>query len=202
MRADQHVSVIHNGVSDCFQPMAADDGNFPAADRPFALFVGQRDGYKNFSLALRALEYLPDLTLHCVGGGSLQPEELACISEGTRARVRHLGFVDDMQLNLLYNRAHCLIYPSAYEGFGIPVLEAMRAGCPVVGVKCKAVEEVAGQALILSEDSSDPVALATAIERLYELGTRERLKALGMTRSHEFSWDRCFEQTVAIYRNI
>ena len=201
VRADQRVSVIHNGVSDLFCPLA-DDGALASQDRPFALFVGQRGGYKNFSLALRALEHLPELMLHCVGGGALLPAELAGVSEGTRARVRHLGFVDDARLNMLYNQAHCLIYPSAYEGFGIPVLEAMRAGCPVVSVNCKAVMEVGGPALSVSEDPHDPVALARAVERLHDRGTRTMLRDLGLNRSKQFSWDRCFKQTMATYHNL
>lgn len=166
------------------------------------LFVGQRAGYKNFQLALRALETLPDLELQCVGGGHLSPNELAGISDNARRRVRHLGFVSDEQLNTLYNQAHCLLYPSAYEGFGIPVLEAMRAGCPVVCIDCEAVVEVGGTALVMSEDSTDPIALASAVQRLNASDTRARLRAMGIARSNQFSWDRCFEQTLAVYRSL
>jgi mannosyltransferase len=90
------------------------------------------------------MELLPDFELHCVGGGPLQPSELAGIPDSVIRRVRHVGFVDDETLNELYNQAVCLLYPSSYEGFGIPVVEAMRAGCPVVSVACKAVMEVGG----------------------------------------------------------
>lgn len=200
IRADQQVSVIHNGVSDIFRLLPPAEP--PLESRPFMLFVGQRGGYKNFLLALRALEHLPDVELHCVGGGALQAEELAGLPEATRGRVRHLGFVDDEQLNALYNRAHCLLYPSAYEGFGIPVLEAMRAGCPVVSVDCKAVMEVGGEALCVSEDPQDPVALARAVMRTSETGMRARLRGLGLQRSQQFSWDRCFNQTLAVYHSL
>lgn len=202
VRDDQRVSVIHNGVADLFRPVADDNTDSTRANRPFALFIGHRGGYKNFSLALRALERLPDLTLHCVGGGPLQPAELACVPENTRARVKHLGFVDDEHLNMLYNKAYCLIYPSTYEGFGIPVLEAMRAGCPVVSVNCKAVVEVGGAALVVSADPTDPGSLASAINRLNDRNTRATLRDLGLSRSQQFSWDRCFEQTRKIYQTL
>lgn len=203
LRADQQVSVIHNGVSELFRPLQSyGPGTSLPTGRPFMLFVGQRAGYKNFRLALQALETLPDLELHCVGGGDLQPAELTFISEATRSRVRHLGFVDDEQLNVLYNHAYCLLYPSAYEGFGIPVLEAMQAGCPVVSVDCKAVMEVGGPVLQVSHDASDPLALADAVRQLEAFGRRAELRGMGIARSGEFSWDKCFEQTLDVYRSF
>lgn len=203
VRADQQVSVIHNGVSTLFRPLySSRAGASLPTGRAFMLFVGQRAGYKNFRLALQALESLPDLELHCVGSGDLQPEEFAGISEATRARVRYLGFVDDEQLNALYNDAYCLLYPSAYEGFGIPVLEAMKAGCPVVSVDCKAVVEVGGPALLVSQDASDPLALVDAIRQLESSSRRTELQDMGIERSSQFSWDRCFEQTLDVYRTF
>lgn len=203
VRSDQQVSVIHNGVSELFRPLQSScAGTGLPTGRPFMLFVGQRAGYKNFRLALQALEILPDLELHCVGGGDLQPEELAEISEATRSRVRHLGFVDDEQLNSLYNHAYCLLYPSAYEGFGIPVLEAMKAGCPVVCVDCKAVVEVGGPALQVSQHASDPTALADAILQLEDSRRRTELRVMGIAHSGQFSWNKCFEQTLDVYRSF
>lgn len=199
IRSDQRVSVIHNGVSEVFCLL---DASQEMESRPYILFIGQRGGYKNFDLALRALSLLPDLELHCVGGGPMRGEELASVDVSTQVRVRHLGFVSDEQLNKLYNSAFCLIYPSSYEGFGIPVLEAMRAGCPVVSIDCKAVVEVGGAALCVSEHSSDPAALAQAVLRLGDNEERKRLRALGLTRSQQFSWDKCFAQTLAVYRSL
>jgi mannosyltransferase len=199
LRSDQQVSVIHNGVSDLFRLL---DAKTEVGNRPYMLFIGQRGGYKNFDLALRALSLLPELELHCVGGGPMRSEELAGIDLATQERVRHLGFVRDEQLNELYNDAFCLLYPSSYEGFGIPVLEAMRAGCPVVSIDCKAVVEVGGDALCVSEHESDPEALAQAVLRLFDNEEREHLRAIGLSLSQQFSWDQCFEQTLAVYRSL
>jgi mannosyltransferase len=116
--------------------------------------------------------------------------------------VRYLGFVRDEQLNELYNSAFCLLYPSSYEGFGIPVLEAMRSGCPVVSIDSKAVVEIGGTALCVSEHVSDPAALAQAVLRLEDNEERKRIRALGLSRSLQFSWDKCFAQTLAVYRSL
>ena len=197
-RPDQRVSVIHNGVADVFRPLPSMQSGSCAT--PFVLFIGQRGGYKNFALAVQAMAHLPDVELHCVGGGPLLEAELAGVPAAVRQRVRHLGFVDDEQLNALYNRALCLLYPSAYEGFGIPVLEAMRAGCPVVAIDCRAVMEVGGPALCVSQDPNDPRALAQAVERTAAADTRASLRSLGLKRGQMFNWDRCFQETAAVYR--
>ena len=198
VRASQSVHVIYNGVSDDFKPMApVASGD---ASPPFILYVGQRGGYKNFALALAALALLPGLELHCVGGGPLQPAELAAVSAGTRARMRQLGAVSNQVLNTCYNQAQCLLYPSAYEGFGIPVIEAMRAGCPVVSIACKAVQEVGGQALTVAE--ATPGGLANAVLATLQAAHRSRVRALGLARAQQFSWDRNFSQTLAVYRSL
>lgn len=200
MRADQQISVIHNGVADSFHPLELEESS--AGAPPFLLFVGQRGGYKNFALTLAALAYLPDVHLHCVGGGPFSAAEFDGVPESIRARVRHLGFVNDPALNALYNRAQCLVYPSAYEGFGIPVLEAMRAGCPVVSLDCRAVVEVGGDALCVSDDAQDPAALARAVIRASGTVERARLRELGLTRSQQFSWDRCAQETQRVYETL
>jgi mannosyltransferase len=196
VRSDQTVHVIPNGVSNTFAPVAV----LPAA-RPFVLFVGERRGYKNFSLMLAGLEHLPDLELHCVGGGPLRDEEFTGYSPNLRARVRHLGFVTDDKLNFAYNQAVCLVYPSRYEGFGIPVVEAMKAGCPVVSVNCKAVIEIGGDALERLEQE-DPLALAAAVLRLCEPSHRAQRVSAGLQRATMYDWGRCHDQTLSVYRSL
>lgn len=191
----QSVHVIHNGVAEIFCPLA-----LPSPPTPYALYVGLRGGYKNFALALRAMEWLPDFELQCVGGGPMQPGELAGVPGSVASRVRHVGFVDDKTLNVLYNQAVCLIYPSSYEGFGIPVVEAMRAGCPVVCVKCKAVMEVGGDALTIA-DGYDPKSLANAIMKTVS-SDRCSIIEKGLFVSQNYSWDKTHSRTLDVYRSL
>lgn len=196
VRANQSLHVIHNGVSPLFHSIEV---NSPS--QPFVLFVGERRGYKNFALALDALSYLSDLELHCVGGGAFRATDFIGVSESVRKRVRHLGFVSEKELNEAYNKAVCLLYPSQYEGFGIPVVEAMRAGCPVVSINCKAVLEVGGEALEKTE-GEDPRALAECVKRLFGPDHRKIKIEAGLQRAQLFDWEQCHRQTVNIYRML
>ena len=192
----QAVHVIHNGVSEVFRPLSL--APVPA---PYVLYVGERQGYKNFTRLLAAMEFLPDLELYCVGGGDLRVEELAAAPAFAQHRIRHLGFVTDEALNEHYNRAFCLVYPSSYEGFGIPVVEAMRAGCPVVSTRCKAVLEVGSDALTVAADA-DPRAFADAVLRLNNAEYRNQVVSAGFEISRRFSWDRTHEGTLDVYRSL
>ena len=191
----QKIYVIHNGVDDIFNNLTLE----PPV-RPFVLFVGQRGGYKNFSLALAGMAFLPDLELQCVGGGPIRPEELKSVPDAVAKRVRHLGFVSDKELNILYNHALCLVYPSSYEGFGIPVVEAMRAGCPVVSMDCKAVLEVGRDALTIVPDR-DPRAMADAILKTAS-SERSSLIQKGLSVAQGYSWDATHCKTLEIYRSL
>ena len=192
----QTVHVIHNGVSEVFRPLAS-----APRSRPYVLFVGERRGYKNFAQLLAAMVFLPELELRCVGGGDLRPDEWASMPAGVRHRVRHMGFVSDDELNWHYNQAFCLVYPPSYEGFGIPVIEAMRAGCPVVSVQCKAVLEIGGSALTVASDA-EPRALADAVLRLTDPEYRNHAISKGFEVSMRFSWDLTHESTFAVYRSL
>jgi len=191
----QLVQVIHCGVSNEFIPTEKD-----ANVNPYILFVGQRSGYKNFELILRAMTYLPELKLYCVGGGPLLDGELSVVSQNVRQRVLHIGYVDNKALNVLYNNALCLVYPSKYEGFGIPVIEAMRAGCPVVSSACSAVMEVGGGALIVV-DGDDPKVMAQGVERA--LGSdRSHLIEKGFSIAANYSWEMTHKKTIDVYQNL
>lgn len=196
VRPEQTVHVIPHGVSEVYRPL--DDIECSSRD---LLFVGERRGYKNFRLLLEALALLPEHRVQCVGGGPLRPEEFEGISETVKSRVTHLGFVTDEELNGHYNRSAALVYPSAYEGFGIPVLEAMRAGCPVVAIDCKAVKEVGGPALIVASEST-PDAMSQAIQRLDDAAFRNATITSGLQRAACFSWQATHERTLQVYREL
>jgi mannosyltransferase len=190
---EQDVRVIHLAAGEEFRPI-----DIESSERPFILFVGRRGGYKNFEMVLQALAFLPDFELICVGGGTLRAEELANVDNSVRERVRQVGALSSVRLNELYNRATCLAYPSSYEGFGIPALEAMQAGCPVVSTKCKAVLEIGGDALTVAE--SDPVDLARCILQVTSASYRTMKIQAGLLIAGKYSWEDTYQRTLEVYR--
>jgi len=200
LRSDQKVHVVHCGVSDLFKPIAEGDRESNFEDPPYMLFVGQRGGYKNFKLALSTLAVLPDFELKCVGGGEFKKTEFEGIPGHVLSRVKHMGFIRDEELNILYTRAACLFYPSSHEGFGIPVIEAMKAGCPVVSINCKAILEIGGGALLMVPEQ-DPIALAGEVLRSV---SSERLHIVnrGIINADKYSWEIANKKTVEIYKEV
>ena len=118
---------------------------------------------------------------------------------GLERRVDFRGHVERDELAALYRGAQLLVFPSRYEGFGLPVLEAMASGTPVVATRAGAVPEVAGDAAVLV-DPGDPAALAAGMERA--LAERERLAAAGLERARMFSWAETARRTLEVYREL
>jgi glycosyltransferase involved in cell wall biosynthesis len=170
--------------------------------RPYILFVGARGGYKNFDSLLAAFatsrRLRADTNLVCFGGGAPSAAERQRLNDlGVSDCVRFTGG-DDKQLSLLYRNARLLVYPSLYEGFGLPVLEAMQQECPVMCYRSSSLPEVAGTAAeYIDPDFSEQLeALVFDDSRL------EQLKAQGLLQSRKFSWDKCAEETAALYRSV
>lgn len=199
------VRVIPMGVSENFQPLGLDSAK---PERPpttsasrYVLFVGDRRFYKNFPLAVRTLALLPEYSLVMVGGLSLVGTERRLLDRLIAGRYRHVGVLDGGALNAVYNHAHCLLYPSRYEGFGIPVLEAMRAGCPTVVAANSALIETSGRAGILIS-SDDPRDWAEAVVSLENGELRNRLLTAGLRHAHDYTWQRCYSKTLDFYRDV
>ncbi len=192
----ERLHVVHNGVGDSFFPL--DLSSDSEKDRPFVLFVGARGGYKNFSLVVEALARVPELGLVCVGGGPLNTNEMNLVVRYLGGKYHHLSDISDRELNNLYNRAYCLVYPSAYEGFGIPILEAMKAGCPVIAFNGSSVPEVAGDAaFLLSQLKIDD--LEGAFHKLEDHECRLNFIKKGLYRSNLFTWEKTFKETQKVY---
>jgi glycosyltransferase involved in cell wall biosynthesis len=194
---DAKIVVTPNGVDARFRP----DGDRNGADG-YLLFVGALQARKDPVTAIEALS-LVDAGLRLVLVGPDKGAERQSRDTVSRlrlnGRVEFTGHVEKDELASLYRDAEALVFPSRYEGFGLPVVEAMASGTPVVAAAAGAVPEVAGDAAILVEPG-DPVALAGGIERA--LADRERLVRAGLERAKRYSWARTAEQTLAAYREL
>jgi glycosyltransferase involved in cell wall biosynthesis len=181
---DEKIVVTPNGVDPAFTP----SNNVSSR---YVLFVGAVQERKNPLAALAAAEAVG---LPLVVAGPAKDATLARELERRGADVR--GYVEQEELVNLYRGAACLVLPSRYEGFGLPVLEAMACGTPVVAVPDPALREVAGDAAVWAEEYQ----LADGIRRA--LAERDRLVAAGLERSRLFTWERTARQTIAVYREV
>jgi glycosyltransferase involved in cell wall biosynthesis len=175
--------------------------------RPYIAYVGARVGYKNFVGLLRAFgvsRYLKgNFSIVCFGGGPLTAEERQEMDRAglQQDRVVLMNGADELLLSV-YRGAAAFVYPSLYEGFGLPPLEAMSAGCPVVCSRTSSLPEVCGDAAEYF-DPTQPEAIANSIERaVASNGRRQELISLGLKQIGKFSWDLCARQTAAVYEKV
>ena len=210
--APDRLTVAPLGVSDDFAPSAA--VALPGESRggvvaPFLLHVGDLHERRNLAVvvgavleARRRAGVPPALSLVLAGVDRGVAEGLSGIARDAHApeAVRHLGVVDETQLRLLYQTAAALVYPSRYEGFGLPVLEAMASGTPVIGSRAASIPEVLGNAGILV-DPEDARGWTDAIVRVVsDEDRRNAMRAAGLARAAEFTWARTARITLDVYR--
>ncbi|HEY9723232.1 MAG TPA: glycosyltransferase family 1 protein [Oscillatoriaceae cyanobacterium] len=173
---------------------------------PYVLYSGQSKPYKNQATLLRAFARLGRPELKLVFAGRIdpnQPHVEALIRElGLEHAVVRTGYLDEDELVALYHGASVFAFPSRYEGFGLPPLEAMAAGVPVVASRAASIPEVVGPAGILL-DPDDVVQWAEAIDQvLSDAALRDRLITAGHERVRLFSWDAAARDTLAVYREL
>ena len=167
-------------------------------DGPFVLQVGRIEPRKNQATALAAVERLDGVTL-VVAGLEREPSLTARLRASNRCRV--LGVVDQPTLELLYQRAVAVVVPSLYEGFGLPVLEAMTRGKIVVAARTSSLPEVAGDAAVFYDDPLDADQLASALRvALTDQAVRVPLMRAARERARQFTWDRTAEGVAAVIR--
>jgi glycosyltransferase involved in cell wall biosynthesis len=168
---------------------------------PYILFVGTLQPRKNISRLIDAFERLgqPDLSLVLAGGrGWLSgPIEQRLSASPARDRIRWLGYVPDNDLPALYGGAAAFVFPSLFEGFGMPVIEAMACGCPVVTSNRSSLPEVSGDAAILVDPQSVE-SILEGIQRALGHEERERRSKAGIDRVSGFTWREAAERTLAV----
>ncbi len=203
----ERTSVIHLGFDLMIAGGDRDEGEVLPMKKPFLLYVGTRGGHKNFLRLLEAYGASQQLracySLICFGGGPFDKEELSAIHRLglDRSQVRQLGG-DDRLLASLYTCASAFVYPSLYEGFGIPPLEAMSHDCPVICSNTSSIPEVVGDAGEYF-DPGEIDSIGAAIECVIKSkARREELIAKGRERRNCFGWDRCASETLDVYRKL
>jgi glycosyltransferase involved in cell wall biosynthesis len=178
---------------------------FALGDRPYFLFVGRPEPYKGLVRLIRAFAHTPDPAM-LVLAGALDPRypeaSEAVHALGLESRVRITGRAEEPVLEALYCDATAFVTLSRLEGFGLPPLEAMARGVPVVAGRCTVFPEVLGDAALLIDLESE-TSVALALEKVAgDPALRQRLAERGRERALTFTWERCAQATAAIYRRV
>jgi glycosyltransferase involved in cell wall biosynthesis len=201
----QRTEVIPLACSNSFRvtETGAELGLAPAIG-PYLLYVGMRRDYKNFRLLLEAYSHWgrqTEVSLITVGAPWSDKEAQYLESLGIADRVYLMTDVDDEVLCQLYNHASAFVYPSLYEGFGIPLLEAMACGCPIIASRIPSTVEVARECPIYFEPTESEDLMAAFDIAMLEGRASERARR-GIQHSKRFSWDESARQTLGVYRDV
>jgi glycosyltransferase involved in cell wall biosynthesis len=200
---EEKISVVYHG--DTFRDVKS---LIPPCHIPqkYVLYVGRRSFYKNFRFFAKAmipiLQQDTELYVLCIGGGKFRPDEIAYLeSLYMRDRFIQIG-VKDSHLAWLYNHAQAFVFPSLYEGFGIPVLEAFSCSCPVIAGNRSSLPEVAGDAAVYF-DPTDQDAMIQAVKSIiYDPQRKRDFVRRGKDRLAVFSWETTWNNTVDVYKKV
>lgn len=195
---EEKIEVIYHGCNKLPSPK-----KIKGLPRKYLLYIGGRGySYKNFNLVLQAMKIIverdKEQRLICAGGGSFADSEKNLIKKyKLESFIRQIQ-ATDAELAYLYSNAWCLVYPSFYEGFGFPILEAFSCGCPVILSNASSLPEVAGDAALYFEPR-DVEKMIDNIFSLSEQGIREQLIQKGKSRIELFSWKKTALETLKVY---
>jgi len=195
---ESRLEVIPEGKEHVFAA-EADEGiliKHALTGRPFLLAVSSQSPHKNFGAVVKALQILGETDFGVVIAGGTNPRVHARTG-ALPGSVKHVGYVSDGELRALYEHAAGFVHPAYYEGFGIPPLEAMALGCPVVVSKAASLPEVCGNAALYF-DPHNPADIADKIQRLMgDDALRRTLRCKGLERAERFSWTTCAAEVLA-----
>ncbi|MDB5249669.1 MAG: hypothetical protein JWQ40_4063 [Segetibacter sp.] len=202
--SEEKIEVIYLGSS---LEVTNNSTSQSSASKNYLLYVGNRSLYKNFSFCLNAIAPLllgnKDLKIICAGGGNFNKTEIELISTlKIGNKVEFVRVENDDTLVSLYSNALCFIFPSLYEGFGIPVLEAFSCGCPVVLSDKGSLPEVGGNAAVYC-DPDDADSISAAVESYIKNSSlRDENRRKGYERLKKFSWAKTSEETFNLYKTL
>ncbi len=199
------VQTIHQGISLRPELSRQDDAPVDLPTR-YILFVGGRQLYKNFYLFAEAMAYLmskdPELYLVCAGGGPLNDDELRFLKRlGINGRTRQY-WITDASLCQLYKRARAFVFPSLYEGFGLPVLESFLCGCPAILSRASSLPELGVDAAHYFEPKNYDSIVEALAKVVDDDGLRQKMIEKGVKRAALFSWDKTAEETKKVYMRM
>ncbi len=206
------VRVIYAGVEERFTPKGGAEeaavlrARYGLPEAPIVLTVGTLQPRKNHLRLVQAFAQVAERAVLVIAGGAgwnYEAVRREVRRLGLEGRVIFSGFVEDADLPALYRAATVFAYPALYEGFGLPVLEAMACGVPVVTANVSSLPEVTGPQAALLVDPLDVEALAAALARLLDdADLRAALRERGIARAARFSWQRAARETWALYREV
>lgn len=193
------ILVIYNGASDDFFVIKNELSRYTKNGEQFLVFVGNRVHYKNFFLACKVAAKA-NMTLKIVGC-KLTDTEIANTQQILGNDYEELGHISNKELNELYNKAFALLYPSSYEGFGLPIVEAQKSGCPVLALKNSSIEEIIGdKEQLIDSPSTDK--FIEQINKLNDDNYRLQIISEGIINAQKYSWDKTFQEYINLYNKI
>nr|WP_315418526.1 glycosyltransferase family 1 protein [uncultured Pedobacter sp.] len=195
---DKSIKVIYNGLSEEY---FLNNGKGEVIQCPYILYVGGRQLYKNFEKTVIAVSELKGYKLVVAGGGDVSKEHLQLLDKYLSSRYSIKNNLSTGELKQIYGNAFCLVYPSSYEGFGLPLLEAMASGCPVVCCDNSCIAEITNNAAILITAPEIPK-IKEAIITLQNEDLRQKFIKKGEINAEKFSWENTVKDTILFYENI